>query len=239
MTPDLTKLRDELAKSKDYDVKRIRGLIADLIKDKTDRNLLFVCLDSGILREFFEETKTDEFFNHNCFDRLKDDHCIEETKAEKAIHYCQFLTNKVQTPIKFPKNPFQPTIQPTKPIILQPIVQPQPKPVPVPTPTPLPKVPVPGKPKRTLARWLLLIVVIIVVGIVAIYWPKTTADVQTIVQGTPISKNPEAEKKRIADSLDTAKKLAAREKAVRDAAAKDSINYNLSLIHISEPTRPY
>ena len=196
---------------------KLKGTVKDIIlKDSACRNFLIkVCIDTEVLQSFMQESTADVFFINRCKAKLVTDYFYTEELAEKAIRYCQFLTNKPLTPIRRPPTPVPPKPQP----ILQPIVQPQPKPVPGPTPTPLPKVPVQGKPKpkRTLVPWLLLIVVIIVVGIIAIYWPKTTSDVQTIVQGTPISKNPEVENKRIADSLDTAKKLAAREKAIRDS----------------------
>ena len=57
-----------------------------------------------------------------------------------------------------------------------------------------------------------------------------------------------ARKKAVADSLAkadsdakarTAEQLAAREKAKQDSISKAQADVKLSLIHISEPTRPY
>ncbi len=211
---ELEKLRVYLQAEKP-EAGKLKGTVKDIIlKDSACKNFLIkVCIDTGVLQSFMQESTPDVFFINRCKAKLVTEYFYTEELAEKAIHHCQFLTNKVQTPIKYPKKPVQPTTQPITQPIVPPIVQPQPKPVP--PPPPLPKL------KRTFVPWLLLIVGIVVVGIVAIYWPKGTSVVQPIAKVTPstITKNPEAEKKRVADSIDTTKKLAAREKAIRDSIA--------------------
>jgi len=91
MTPDLIKLRNEVAKSNNIDAVFLRGCIADLIKDKVDRNLLNICLNAGVLQDFFNETTHDSFFIRRCIIRLIEEFYISESGAEKAIEYCKFL----------------------------------------------------------------------------------------------------------------------------------------------------
>ena len=55
MPPEFILFRKELAKSNIYETSFLRGCIADLIKDKAVRNLLNICLNAGVLQDFFQE----------------------------------------------------------------------------------------------------------------------------------------------------------------------------------------
>jgi hypothetical protein len=92
MTPDIKKLRDVLSKSNNQETSFLRGCIADLIKDKADRNLLNICLNAGILQDFFIGATYDIFFVKLCKSKLVEDFSISEARAEKAIALCRFLT---------------------------------------------------------------------------------------------------------------------------------------------------
>jgi len=97
MTPEIIQLRNELAKSNNHENGFLRGCIADLIKDKADRNLLNICLNSGVLQEFFQTISHDTFFITRCKTTLKVEFSITETAAEKAIEFCRFLiANKTE-----------------------------------------------------------------------------------------------------------------------------------------------
>jgi hypothetical protein len=95
MTPDIKKLRDELAKTNNHETSYLRGCIADLIKDKAGLNLLNICLNAGVLQDFFQEATQDTFFIRRCKNRLIDDFFITESAAEKAIDYCKFLSSEI------------------------------------------------------------------------------------------------------------------------------------------------
>jgi len=94
MTSELTKLRDELEKSNINDTNFLRGIIAYLIKDKSVHNLLIQCLNTGVLQDFFHETIHDSPFIDRCRTKLIEDFFINETAADQAITYCQFITVK-------------------------------------------------------------------------------------------------------------------------------------------------
>jgi len=94
MSPDIVKLREELAKSNNHETSFLRGCIADFIKDKADRNLLNICLNAGVLQDFFQEVTHDTFFIRRCINKLIEEFCITESAAEKAVGYCKFLTGE-------------------------------------------------------------------------------------------------------------------------------------------------
>ena len=91
MTSELIQLRNELAKINIHETNQLRGIIADLIKDKADRNLLNICLNAGVLQDFFLETTHDTFFISRCKRRLVEEFFINDHAAEKAISFCLFL----------------------------------------------------------------------------------------------------------------------------------------------------
>jgi len=93
MTTELNQLRNELAKSNNHEPTFLRGCIADLIKDKADRNLLNICMNAGVLQDFFLENTHDTFFINRCKTRLVVDFFITETAADKAIELCWFLVS--------------------------------------------------------------------------------------------------------------------------------------------------
>ena len=95
MIPEIIKLRDELAKSDNHETSFLRGCIADLVRDKADRNLLNICLNAGVLQDYFQESTHDTFFIRRCKNRLIDDFFITESAAAKAIYYCKFLASKI------------------------------------------------------------------------------------------------------------------------------------------------
>jgi len=95
MSPELIQLRNELAKSNTNETSFLRGCIADLIKDKADRNLLNICLNVGILQDFFQEITHDTFFISRCKRRLIEEFFINEQAAERALAYCTFLTHRL------------------------------------------------------------------------------------------------------------------------------------------------
>jgi len=94
MNKELFNLRFELNKNQSHNIGILRGCIADLVKDKSDRNLLNICLNAGILQDFFQETSDDEFFILRCKSKLIDEFFVNETIAIKAIEYCKFLSKK-------------------------------------------------------------------------------------------------------------------------------------------------
>lgn len=94
MSPELYQLRDELVKRNTYETSILRGCIADLIKNKADRNLLNICLNAGILQDFFQEITNNTFFIDQCKSRLIEECFINEIWAKRAISYCKFLTGK-------------------------------------------------------------------------------------------------------------------------------------------------
>jgi len=99
MSPEIVKLRDDLVKSNNHETGFLRGCIADLVRDKADRNLLNICLTAGILQDFFREATHDTFFIRRCKNRLIEEFFITESAAEKAVGYCKFLAG-VETEIK-------------------------------------------------------------------------------------------------------------------------------------------
>jgi len=94
MKTDFYNLRNELAKTDNHETSFLRGCIADLIKDKADRNLLNSCLSSGILQDFFREATPDSFFIHRCKTKLIEEYSITEAASGKAISFCKFLTGE-------------------------------------------------------------------------------------------------------------------------------------------------
>jgi hypothetical protein len=94
MTPDINKFRNELAKSNNHETGFLRGCIADLIKDKADRNLLNICLNAGVLQDFFHETFPDTFLIRRFKKKLIEEFYISEAGADKAISFCKFLTSE-------------------------------------------------------------------------------------------------------------------------------------------------
>jgi len=96
MSPEIVRLYDEFSQGDNHDSIRLRGCIADIVKNKTDRNLLNQCLNAGVLQDFFKETTRDTFFINRCKTRLIEEFFINETAAEKALSFCKFLTEKEQ-----------------------------------------------------------------------------------------------------------------------------------------------
>jgi len=94
MTTEIIQLRNELAKSNNRETSFLRGCIADLVRDKADKNLLNICINAGILQDFFQTTTLDGIFMINCRTRLTDEFFITELAANKALSYCEFLTQK-------------------------------------------------------------------------------------------------------------------------------------------------
>ena len=94
MSPDIKKLRDELAKSNNHETSYFRGCIADLIKDKADRNLLNICLNAGVLQDFFQDSTRDTFFIQRCKKKLIEEFFVSETGADRAIFFCKFLLSE-------------------------------------------------------------------------------------------------------------------------------------------------
>jgi hypothetical protein len=103
MSPELTRLRDELAKINGHETVQIRGILADLIKDKRDRKLLLYCVQEGILQEFLQKTVFDHFLIVTSKRKLIEDCLVDETNAELAISYCKFLSLK-KVKIEIPNN---------------------------------------------------------------------------------------------------------------------------------------
>jgi hypothetical protein len=96
MSPELSQLRDELSKSNNHETSFLRGCIADLIKDKADRNLLNICLNALVLQDFLREANHDTFFIRRCINKLIEEFFITESAAEKAIEYCKFLVHEIE-----------------------------------------------------------------------------------------------------------------------------------------------
>ncbi|MDP2887643.1 MAG: WG repeat-containing protein [Bacteroidota bacterium] len=94
MSPELNNLRDELAKFSGHETSQLRGIIADIIKDKKVQKLLLYCVQEGILQEFLQKTEFDHFFIITSKRKLIEDCLVDEINAEKAISYCKFLTGK-------------------------------------------------------------------------------------------------------------------------------------------------
>ena len=92
MSPEIVKLYDELSKSNNHETSFLRGCIADIVRDKADRNLLNICLTAGVLQDFFQEANLDNFFIRRCKKKLIEEFFITESAAEKAITYCKFLS---------------------------------------------------------------------------------------------------------------------------------------------------
>jgi len=97
MSPEIVKLRDELAKSNNHETSFLRGCIADLVRDKADRNLLNTCLTAGVLQDYFQEANHDIFFIRRCKNKLIEDFFITESGAEKAVGFCKFLAGQFIT----------------------------------------------------------------------------------------------------------------------------------------------
>lgn len=102
MKPEIIQLRDELSKSDNHETSYLRGCIADLVRDKADRNLLNISLNAGVMQDFFQEAAHDTFFIRRCKNRLIEEFFITESAAAKAINYCTFLASKVgETQVDF------------------------------------------------------------------------------------------------------------------------------------------
>ena len=94
MKPEIITLRDELAKSNNHETGFLRGCIADVIRDKADRNLLNICLNAGDMQDFFREVTHDTFFISHSKNRLIEEFFITDSAAVKAISYCKFLATE-------------------------------------------------------------------------------------------------------------------------------------------------
>jgi hypothetical protein len=94
MLPDIIKLRDELAKSNNHETSYLRGCLADLVKDKADRNLLNICITSGVLQDFFQEGSPDTFLIKRCRSKLIEDFFVSEAGANRAIFFCTLLRSE-------------------------------------------------------------------------------------------------------------------------------------------------
>ena len=103
MTPEITQLRAEFANINIHETSMMRGCIADLIKDKADKNLLNICLIAGVLQDYFLENLHDTFFINRCKTKLIEEYFINETAAEMAIAYCKFLAQKEAVLIPYRK----------------------------------------------------------------------------------------------------------------------------------------
>ena len=94
MSSEITELRNELTQSNNHETSFLRGCIADIVRDKADRNLLYICLTAGVLQDFFQEANLDNFFIRRCKKKLIEEFFITESAAEKAVGYCKFLTGE-------------------------------------------------------------------------------------------------------------------------------------------------
>jgi len=94
MTPELTQLRNELAKSNNHETGFLRGCIADLIRNKTDRNLLNICVNSGVLQDFFQDASHDTFFIARCKTKLVEEFFMNDSAVEKVLGYCRIIAEK-------------------------------------------------------------------------------------------------------------------------------------------------
>jgi len=94
LNSELTQLRDELAKRNTHETSFLRGCIADLVKDKADRNLLNICLNAGVLQDFFQDTAHDIFFIARCRSKLVKEFFMDISAVEKALGYCQLVAGK-------------------------------------------------------------------------------------------------------------------------------------------------
>ncbi len=96
MTPELTILRDELARITIRNCSQLRGYISDLVQNRSDRNLLILCANSGILLDFLQHKERDFYFITQIKNKLVEEFFFNDQAAEKAISYCKFLTEKEQ-----------------------------------------------------------------------------------------------------------------------------------------------
>jgi len=93
MTEELEKLRDYLQAEKPQP-DQLEGIISDIVlKDRADRDLLIkLCIRTGVLQSFMQESKQDILFINRCKQKLTDEYFFSEAAAEKAINYCKYLT---------------------------------------------------------------------------------------------------------------------------------------------------
>ena len=93
MTEELEKLREYLHTEKPaFDT--LEGVVADIVlKDRGVRDLLIkICIRTGVLQSFIQESTHDLLFINHCKAKLVNEHFFSEAAAEKAIVYCKYLT---------------------------------------------------------------------------------------------------------------------------------------------------
>ncbi len=93
MTEELEKLRDYLHAEKPA-IGTLEGVVSDIVvKNRSDRELLInLCIRTGVLQSFMQESTHDIIFINQCKTKLINDHFFSENAAEKAITYCKFLS---------------------------------------------------------------------------------------------------------------------------------------------------
>lgn len=92
MTEELEKLRDYIHNEKPA-LDTLEGVVCDIVvKNRSDREILIkLCIRSGVLQSFMQESAHDIIFINQCKTKLVNDHFFSENAAEKAIRYCEFL----------------------------------------------------------------------------------------------------------------------------------------------------
>jgi len=93
MTEELEKLRDYIHAEKPA-LDTLEGVVSDIVvKNRSDRELLIkLCIRTGVLQSFIQESTHDIIFINQCKTKLINDHFFSANAAEKAITYCKFLS---------------------------------------------------------------------------------------------------------------------------------------------------
>lgn len=92
MTEELEKLRDYIHAEKPT-LDTLEGVVSDIVvKNRSERELLIkLCVRTGVLQSFMQESTPDLIFINHCKSKLVNDHFFNENAVEKAITYCKFL----------------------------------------------------------------------------------------------------------------------------------------------------
>ena len=96
MTEELEKLRDYLHAEKPA-IGTLEGVVSDIVvKNRSDRELLInLCIRTGVLQSFMQESVHDLLFISNCRSALVKDNFFGESATKKAMDYCKFLSGEV------------------------------------------------------------------------------------------------------------------------------------------------
>ena len=92
MTEELEKLRNYI-RNEEPTFDSLEGVVRDIVvKNYSDRELLIkLCIRTGVLQSFMQESKHDIIFINQCKIKLVNDFFFNENAVEKAISYCKFL----------------------------------------------------------------------------------------------------------------------------------------------------